>query len=138
MDRIISKLADSTAEKAEMQDWLRTTLDGDLFDHDVLAHASTFIVNARSNKERLAYLPIQQPLMLENLIFRPMMSATDKARVIAKLAEFAVSEAYRRDAGELYFLCRDQSTVEFAERHLFKPLPEGLTVRRLNLLETFG
>jgi hypothetical protein len=138
MDRIITKLADSEPEKEQMVSWLKFTLDGDLFDMDVLQRASTFIVNARSNKERLAYLPIQQPLMLENLIFRPMMSPSDKARVIAKLAEFAVSEAYRRDAGELYFLCRDQSTVEFAERHLFKPLPEGLTVRRLNLLETFG
>ena len=68
MDRIISKLADSFPERKEMLTWLESTLDGDLFDHDVLQHTSTFIVNARSNKERLAYLPIQQPLMLNRQI----------------------------------------------------------------------
>jgi hypothetical protein len=76
--------------------------------------------------------------MLENLIFRQGLTERQTAAAITRLAERAVGEAYRRDAGELYFLCRDRSTCDFAERHNFKMLPEELKVYRLNLLETFG
>lgn len=138
MDRIITKLADSIEEREEMLEWRKSTLDGELFDLDVLAHESTFTIGARLGKERIAYLPVQQPLMLENLIFKPGLTESFKARAMTKLAEFAVSEAYRRDVGELYFLCCDQSTLAHADRHHFITLPGGLVVRRLTLLETFG
>jgi hypothetical protein len=138
LDRIITKLAESAVERSEMLTWLQSTLDGDLYDPDILEHASTFVVGARTVGARLAYLPVQQPLFLENLIFRPELSISEKARAMTKLAEFSISECYRRDAGEIYFLCRDESTIQFAERHHFTPLPAGLVVRRLNLAETFG
>lgn len=138
MDRIITKLADSYPERRELKLWLQTTLDGDLFDLDIFAHASTFTVGARMGKEHVGYMPVQQPLMLENLVFPPNLTDTTRARVMTKLAESAVSEAYKREAGELYFLCRDQSTIDHARRHHFVDLPEGLKVMRLNLLETFG
>jgi|HubBroStandDraft_1064217.scaffolds.fasta_scaffold09317_5 hypothetical protein len=133
-------------------DWARSTPDGDLLDPDIFAHDSTFLLEARSSKprttlgldgRRLAYLPVQQPLMLENLIFAPGLDDRLRSLAITRLAEFAVSEAYRRDAGELYFLCRHPETCAFAESHLFERIDGEesrlkLKVYRLNLRETFG
>lgn len=121
-----------------MLPYLRDTPDGELFDRDILRHKSTFILAAFNKSGALAFLPVQQPLMLENLIFRPGLSTGETAQAITRLAEHAIEETYARDAGEAYFLCRDQSTLTFAERHHFSPLPSALQVRRLNLLETFG
>jgi hypothetical protein len=119
--------------------WAKSTLDGELLDLDIFAHQSTFLLSARSSGSgRVAYLPVQQPLMLENLIFRPGLSDRDRALAITRLTESAIGEAYRRDVGELYFLCREPSTCAFAERHKFTLLPPELKVYRLNLLETFG
>lgn len=128
--------------RGEMLRWLNTTLDGSIFDLDVLAHKSTFVLNARSSDSgSMAYLPVQQPLMLENLIFRQGLSERQRALSMTRMAEAAISEAFKRDAGEVYFLCRDTSTCDFAERHKFKSLESIdplLKVYRLNLLETFG
>lgn len=138
MEHLVVKLADSI-ELEDMKSLLETTRDGDLFDHDVLRHGSTFSLSAISSESgRIAYLPVQQPLMLENLVFKPWTTDKQRAQAMVRLAEYAIGEAYRRDAGELYFLCRDESTCRFAERHKFKLLPEELKVYRLNLLETFG
>lgn len=123
----------------QMVGWIGNSRDGALFDPDVLAHESTFVLEAMGTKSgQMAYLPVQQPLMLESLICRPDLTSAQTAQALTRLVEYAIGEAYRRDAGELYFLSRDEETCKFAERHKFKLLPDGLTVYRLNLLETFG
>jgi len=138
MEHMVVKIANSS-EVEEMKSLLDSTRDGDLFDHDVLKHESTFSLTAASSESgRIAYLPVQQPLMLENLVFKPWISDKQRAQAMVRLAEYAIGEAYRRDAGEVYFLCRDEQTCRFAERHKFKLLPGELKVYRLNLLETFG
>jgi len=102
-----------------------------------MEHESSFLLMAFNTSGPLAYMPVQQPLMLENLIFRPGLTVGETAQAISRLAEHAIEEAYTRDAGEAYFLCREKSTLKFAERHLFRELPAGLLVRRLNLRENF-
>lgn len=139
MEHVIVKLARAD-ELEEMRDWLRTTRDGELFDYDVLEHESTFVLQAMGTDPKYfsAYLPVQQPLMLESLVCRPGLSSAQTAQALTRLSEYAISEAFRRDAGEVYFLTRDEDTAKFAQRHKFKPLPDGLKVYRLNLRETFG
>jgi hypothetical protein len=138
MERVIVRLA-KERERETMRLWLGTTRDGELYDHDVLEHDSSFLLSAAGESGRMGYLPVQQPLMLENLVFRPGLGMGQTSVVMTRLAEHAVSEAYRRDAGELYFLCRDQSTCDFAVRHKFRHIPEKeMKLYRLNLLETFG
>lgn len=138
MDHVLVRKADWSEQEPRVRDWLATTPDGDLFDLDVMNHQSTFLLMAFNQDGPLAFLPVQQPLMLENLIFRPGLTRSETAQAITRLAEHAVEETYARDAGEAYFLCRDASTLNFAERHGFTSLPDGLKVRRMNLLETFG
>ena|ERR1051326_880828 len=123
----------------QMKEWLTRARDGELFDVDVLTHASTFGLTAmRTVDGALGHIAVQQPLMLESYAPKPGLGPELAGMALARLTEYAIGEAYRRDAGELYVLSRDVDTLKFAERHHFKPLPDGLQVRRLNLLETFG
>jgi len=153
MDHVIVRVAENDDARSRAVSYAATTTDGELLDLDVFRHGSTFLLEAaRTNtgprnlrawdRDLPAYLPVQQPLLLENLLFRPGLTDRDRALCIARLTEYAVSEAFRRDAGELYFLCRDASTCEYAERHHWKRIDGeqglGLKVYRLNLLETFG
>lgn len=139
MKRLLVIARDDTPEK--LLEFVRTTLDGELLDLDIFEHESTFTLDAFAKDGSHAFCPIQQPLMMENLIFRPGLSEAETAQAIMRIAEHAVEEAYRRDVGEVYFLCRDQSTSEFAERYGFKDvamLETPLKCYRLNLRESFG
>lgn len=126
----------------------KTTPDGDLLDLDIFRHHSTFLLEALSTSaraglienHRMAYLPVQQPLMLENLLFVPGLTDRERALAMTRMTEAAIAEAYEREAGELYFLCRHRETCAFAERHKFLDIGAkyGLKTYRLNLRETFG
>jgi hypothetical protein len=125
----------------KLREFARTTRDGELLDLDIFNHDSTFTLEAFGKDGAHAFCPIQQPLMMENLIFRPGLSQAETGQAIMRLAEHAVEEAYRRDVGEVYFLCRDESTSKFAERYGFKDvalLETPLKCYRMNLLESFG
>jgi hypothetical protein len=124
-------------------EWARSTPDGDLLDLDVFGHSDTFLLEGRTMMSPVSYMPVQRPLMLENLIFRPGLTDRERAVAMTRMTEAAISEAWRRDAGELYFLCRHPATCAFAERHLFERIDGEdshlkLKVYRLNLRETFG
>lgn len=138
MERLLVVVREDVPEK--LREYARTTRDGELLDLDIFEHCSTFTLEAFGKDGAHAFCPIQQPLMMENLIFRPGLSLGETGQAIMRLAEHAVEEAYRRDVGEVYFLCRDQSTCEFAERYGFKDVAElaiPLKCYRLNLRETF-
>jgi hypothetical protein len=138
---VIVKPIPGKAEIDQIADWAESTPDGGLLDLDIFDHDSTFVLSALSQENgRMSYLPVQQPLMLENLIFRPGLSDRERALAITRMTEHAISEAYRRDVGELYFLCRHPETCAFAERHKFVDIGAkfGLKTYRLNLRETFG
>lgn len=139
MDRLLVVLRQDVPER--LREFARTTRDGELLDLDIFEHDSTFTLEAFGKDGSHAFCPIQQPLMMENLIFRSGLSQAETGQAIMRLAEHAVEEAYRRDVGEVYFLCRDESTEKFAERYGFKDvskLDTPLKCYRLNLLETFG
>jgi hypothetical protein len=146
MDHVIVRIAPGEQDRAI--EYAKSTPDGELLDLDVFEHQSTILLEAlRTNPElrgwktdRLAYLPVQQPLMLENLLFRPGLD--DRARSLAttRLTEYAIGEAFRRDVGEVYFLCRHEDTCAFAERHHFVDIGAeyGLKTYRFNLRERLG
>lgn len=139
MKRLLVTPSTQSLEREDMQALLRSTRDGDLFDFDILRHESTFILKAFTRGAARAYLPVQQPLMMENFVFRSGLTEAETGQAMVRLAEHVVEEAYQRDAGEVYFLCRDKSTCKFAERYGFKDVSLlGLKTYRMNLLETFG
>src|SRR5947209_4143057 len=99
MDHVIIRHAEGEEEQELAKRWARSTPDGDLLDLDVMRHSSSFLLQAlRSGvPSRLAFLPVQQPLMLENLIFRPGLTDRERSLAITRLTESAIGEAYRRD-----------------------------------------
>ena len=137
MEHLVIRLA-CPGEIEEMKAQAKHATDGELFDLDVLEHDSTFVLSAvRTGGGCGGFLPVQQPLMLESFV-APNLEGRPKAQVLARMVEYAIGEAYRRDVGEIYFLTRDPETAKFALRHKFKALPDGLECYRLNLRETFG
>lgn len=143
MDHVIVRPAPDEIDQA--REWARSTPDGDLLDLDIFEHSSTFLLGAARSghcvrSAPISYLPVQQPLMLENLIFRPGLTDRERSVAITRMTEGAITEAYKRDAGELYFLCKHEETCRFAEHHLFTDIYEahGLKTYRLNLREVFG
>ncbi len=139
MERLLVTLRDSAPD--QLFEFARTTRDGDLIDLDVFKHGSTFTLEAFGRDGTHAYSPIAQPLMIEHLIFRPGLSIAETGQAIARLAEHAVEEAFRRDVGDVYFLGHDESTCKFAERYGFVELSKldpPLRCYRMNLLEAFG
>lgn len=142
MQQVIIRPSDDEREQAI--EWARETPDGDLLDLDIFEHGSTFLLGARQYPGRtIAYLPVQQPLVLENLIFRPGLNDAERAVAIARLVQYAIAEGYRRDVGEVSFLCRHKETCRFAERHNFVRVdgPDSelkLKHYRMALRETFG
>lgn len=138
MEHVIVKLA-APHEVAEMRACIRESIDGELFDLDVLEHRSTFNLCAFDTGQHYrGFLPVQRPAMIENFVRPPFFTTEQNALALTRLVEYSIGEAYRRDVGEIYFLTRDADTAKFAQRHHFKLLPDGLQVFRLNLLETFG
>lgn len=136
MDRIlVRKLKRSAFEGIKSS--ARISVDGQLFDPTVLEYKSTFVLEAFDLSGTIGWLPVQRPLMAESYLRARLLSPALAAQALTRLTEHAVEECYRRDAGEIYFLSRHKETLEFAERHKFTALPEGLQVRRLNLQETF-
>ena len=86
MDRVLVRRATPAEVQDQMLNYLWSTPDGQLFDMDVLEHRQTFTLAAFNQSGVLGFLPVQRPMMLENLIFRPGLTAGETAQVIANLA----------------------------------------------------
>lgn len=130
---LVRKIEGTEQEHGHLLAWMKQTLGQQMFDADVLEHAGTFVLRAEDRTEVLGFLPVQQPLMLESVAFAPGMSEGEQALVMTRLAEHAIEECFRRDVGEVYFLCQNPHTAKFAENHHFKRV--DLPLYRFNLRE---
>ena len=133
MDHIFIRPAPLLREEFEMREWLGNEIGRQLFDPDTLNHASTFRLCAFDGSGPLAYLPVQQPLMLESVGWRPGLTEARRAMVLRRITEHMVAEAYRRQRAEIYFLSQDPATSELAMRHHWKPV--RIPAYRINLRE---
>lgn len=104
-----------------------------LWDPDALKYPSSFAVCAFDQNGPLVYAPTQTPFMMESLAIRPGANPIQVAHALEEITEFLVSLADIRGVGEIYFLCKDEATIEFAKRHCFKELP--YRVFRVKLLD---
>jgi hypothetical protein len=119
-----------------MREWFASVPDQNLFDPDVLDHESTFTLCAFDDSGPLVYVPVQRPLMMESLAIRPGLDNRRIALSLAELTRSTILRAYDLDAPEVYFLCENEQTLQYATRHLFKEVSYPL--RRVNLRELEG
>ena len=86
-----------------------------LIDWDVLKYPATTLLKATNGERNLLHVPIQTVYMVESLGISPENSAMDTAKSLQGLMQVVQWESQKAGHGELYFLCRDEETVKFAE-----------------------
>jgi hypothetical protein len=115
-------------------EWCRDTKNN-LFDPEVVKYPSTTVRVAYNSEGPVVFVPVQRPLMLEALAISPKASELDVATGLKALTQDAVAQAHICGAGEIYFLCRDELTSKFAERHGYEKINVQLYRIKLTELE---
>ena len=121
-------------EAQQFLDWSEKT-GNNLFDPDVAAYPTTFVLVAFDHTGPLVYMPAQQPLFLDALAIRPGLEPRRVAMALKELTQAMVTQANIKGSGELYFLCKDEATCAFAESHGYKELPYRMFRMKLADLE---
>jgi N-acetylglutamate synthase-like GNAT family acetyltransferase len=110
--------------------WFRSTINN-LYDEDILQYPATQVLVAHNDKT-IMFLPFQQTVMLESLAIDPEASPKDVAVSLYALIDAVRLKCAESGIGELYFLCKDESTSKFAERHGFTRLEYPIFRMKLN------
>lgn len=132
-------------------EWAMANGERNDFDPMVVTYENTITACAFDEDGPLAFLPLQQPLLvdaeskprpvaetpmfLEGMAFRPGISKLDTSRVMKELLQFAVSLGFLKGTGEIYFLGSDEGTDTLAANQIFKRLPHTVYRLRLSDLE---
>lgn len=90
-----------------------------LYDPDVLTYPTLRILKSY-NSHPVAFLPMQQALMLESLAVEPESSLMDRGQAFRDLVKGAQLHASSLGIKELYFLCKDENVLKVAEGHGFE------------------
>ena len=105
------------------------------FDPGVVGYPTSFVLCAYDETGPLAYMPVQQPLMMESLAPRPGLSKLQTAAVLKAITQAVVTQSYVKGAGEIYFLGTDPPTDEFATGRIFEELPYKVYRVKIKTLE---
>jgi hypothetical protein len=91
-----------------------------LFDVRVLKYPATQILKAVRDDEAVVFVPLQTCYVLDALGICEGTSEIDVALALARLVETVRWEASKQGIGEILFVCKEKSTIAFAERHGFE------------------
>lgn len=109
----------ATAQDAqEAMEWFLKT-ECNLLDAAVFTYPATETRKAVRDKVALVYVPVQKCSVLDALGISPQNSPIDTAAALAELVKVARWEAHKAGEGELLFVCHEESTIAYAERHGF-------------------
>lgn len=112
------KLRWATPEDTQAIEWLEATPE---FDRNILSYPTTRVLCSYNSKP-VAYLPMQNVLMLETLAVDPgtdLLQAAQAARDLVKGAEVVASS---NNMKEIYFLCTNDDVTTMATNHGFEVL----------------
>jgi len=98
-------------------------------------YPSTLVFTAFNSKGPIVFAPIQRPLMIDALAVNPQADGPDIVTALKEITQAAVKQAYDVGAGEIYFLCKDESTIEIAKRQGYEEMPWKLFRMKLSNLE---
>jgi hypothetical protein len=107
-------------------------------DAKVFTYKNTYTLCAFTSSGVVAYLPVQQPLMMEAVAFHPLATDQYKALAMKELTHALVTSAYLGGSGEIYFLGTNEGTNEFAEKNGFKQVDVPVYRVRVSDLEAGG
>ena len=133
MKRIWTRLFRSS-DATKFWEWINNTKQN-LFDKEILTYPATGCLVAHGNGEPIVYLPIQYVPMLESLAINPESSLKDVATSLWQLVAAVQLECQRKGMGEIYFLCKEESTIQFAQKNGFTEIPYKLFRMKLSDME---
>jgi N-acetylglutamate synthase-like GNAT family acetyltransferase len=108
------------------------------WDSRILSYRNSLVLAAFNDLGTVAFLPVQQPLMLEAAVFHPLATDCQKALAMKELTHTLIAESSMKGWGEIFFLGSDERTNTFAEHQGFKKVDLPLYRLRLMDLETAG
>ena len=122
-------------EDAEAFVQYETGTPNNLFDSDAASYRTSFSLCAYDKRGPLVFVPVQQPFFMESLGIRPGLGEIDTAVALKELTQALVTQAHFSGVGEIYFLCKDESTIDYAKRQGFEELPWRMCRVKLKDLE---
>ena len=102
--------------------WTVDTKDN-LRDAEVLKYKGTVIWCAYGSSGPVVFVPVQKPVMMEALAIKPDADPVDVAVALKELVQAIVTQCHIDGTGEIYFLCKEETTKKFAEKQAFDKLP---------------
>lgn len=110
-------------------EWVNST-PNNLWDKDVLSYPTLRVICSYGDSP-VAFLPVQQPLMLESLAVSVTARDLDKAQSFRDLVKAAELHASSVQAREMYFICKDEAVLKIAEGHGFERIDFPLVRMKL-------
>lgn len=125
------------AKKEDMEQFVAWSIqtENNLLDPDVIKYPSTFIYCAFDENGPIAYCPVQQPLFMEFLAINPEASPERVAMALKELTQAVITKCTEKESGEVYFLCTDEQTIEYAKRQQFAEMPWRVLRIKISELE---
>lgn len=102
----------------EMADWMSGLSGRNNIDSAIFGYPATDVLKA-SNGKGVVYMPRQRVMFLESLAINPQAQASDVALALRALIQVSEYEARMSGHGEMYFLCSDKETKDYALHHGF-------------------
>lgn len=90
------------------------------FDPMVAMFASSTTWCAFDESGPIAYQTLQTPVMIESLAPRPDATPLEVASALKELTQNAITHAFNRGSGEVYFVGSDEETNNFAANKIFE------------------
>jgi hypothetical protein len=95
-----------------------------LFDPDVAAYPTSFVLAAYNKDKTVLFAPVQTPFMIDALaVDKENASELEVSQSLKAVVQSLVTLAQMKGVGEIYFTCKESTTQAFAERQCFEELP---------------
>ena len=102
------------AREADLKTLVLWSGDNPAWDPRVFQYQGTITLCAFNGADIIAFMPVQQPLIMEAIAFHPLATATQKALAMKELTHSLITQTSLLGKGEIYFLGSDPHTNAFA------------------------
>jgi len=135
MKHIWTRYADFAKDTPEFIEYMKGAQDINLFDPDVMTYPNTKVLAAYGQEGVKMFMPFQMTITLESLAPKPGLTEREEALALKELAQQVVFLAKANGIEEVYFLCSDDTVINFAEKHGFERIPHTTMRLKLKTLE---
>lgn len=107
-------------DQKSIVEWSAGAAGQNFYDPDVILYPSTFTLCAFDDSGPLLYMPVQQPLLMDSLAFRPGLEIGRASLALRTMFQAVVTQGYIKGAGEIYFAASEPTVAALSEKHGFE------------------